>query len=133
MMRYVKEHQADDADNAILISVMDDPGPGGANHAYEFLGRTPHGEYMRVGRVDFLKSLPPRFVDGKEIPDPTVNGTTNEALLAVVADRLRAFQTGPYPCPDNDKALRNVEEALKALHKRTKDRRKRGVEGLLKK
>ncbi|ORE91015.1 hypothetical protein [Aurantimonas sp. 22II-16-19i] len=40
------------------------------------------------------------------------NGLTNEILLAIVADRLRAFQGGPYACMENDHILMHVEEAL---------------------
>jgi len=58
-----------------------------------------------------------------------VEGWTNEACLAVVIDRLRAFQTGPFACRENALALTKCEEALMWLERRTADRAARGVEG----
>lgn len=58
-----------------------------------------------------------------------VNGLTDEALLAIVIDRLECFQAGPYPCPQNDLAIRWIKDALKALKNRTEERIRRGVEG----
>jgi len=58
-----------------------------------------------------------------------LNGGTNEALLAIVADRLRSFQASPYSCRENALALTKVEEALMWLDNRTRERRARGVEG----
>lgn len=58
-------------------------------------------------------------------------GLTNEALLAIVSDRLFNFQAGPYACPENGKALGHVNEALVALRKRTTRRHEAGLEGKL--
>ena len=58
-----------------------------------------------------------------------VNGVTQEALLAVVIDRLRSFQFGEYSCRENAVALTKLEEGLMWLQKRTRDRLARGVEG----
>lgn len=54
---------------------------------------------------------------------------TQEALLAIVIDRLRAFQAGPFKCVENELALQKVEDALWQLQERTKARIARGVEG----
>jgi hypothetical protein len=58
-----------------------------------------------------------------------VNGISHEVLLAIVADRLRGFQKGPYSCRDNALALQHVEGAMLWLGKRTREREARGVEG----
>jgi len=58
-----------------------------------------------------------------------VTGLTNEAVLAVVIDRLRGFQAGAFWCEENEDALLACEVALKVLEKRTANRRARGVEG----
>jgi hypothetical protein len=58
-----------------------------------------------------------------------VNGITNEVLLAIVADRLRGFQSSPYACQENAEALECTEAALRRLHDRTRAREARGVEG----
>ena len=58
-----------------------------------------------------------------------VNGLTHEVLLAIVADRLRSFQKGPYSCKANACALTHIEEAQHWLQQRTIERMRRGVEG----
>lgn len=63
------------------------------------------------------------------IPQVGVEGWTNEACLAVVIDRLRAFQAGPFACREDALALTKCEEALMWLEKRSADRAARGVEG----
>ena len=63
------------------------------------------------------------------IPAVGVQGWTNEAVLAVVIDRLRGFQAGAFGCRENALALTKCEEALMWLEKRTADRKARHVEG----
>lgn len=58
-----------------------------------------------------------------------VVGWTNEALLAVVIDRLDAFQKGPFHCEQNTFALGHLRAAMVELEQRSADRRVRGVEG----
>lgn len=55
--------------------------------------------------------------------------TENEALLAVVEDRLLGFQSGENACRENALALTKLQEAMMWLHKGTRDRVARGVEG----
>lgn len=57
------------------------------------------------------------------------DGFTNEALLAIVADRLQGFQDGPMRCRENAIALTKTEEALHWLQTRTRRRLAAGVEG----
>jgi hypothetical protein len=54
---------------------------------------------------------------------------TQEALLAIVIDRLESFQSGPFVSPINAYALSLIRAALKTLQLRTSDRIARGVEG----
>lgn len=63
------------------------------------------------------------------IKEVGINGVTHEALLAIVIDRLSAFQAGPYACLENHVALAHCEDALRCLHVRTRARIARGVEG----
>lgn len=58
-----------------------------------------------------------------------LNGATNEALIAVVLDRLRAFQGSPFACRFNALAITKLEEATMWLEERTRERKRRGVEG----
>jgi len=115
-MRTITEHQINPVNDGITIEVMDEPGAGGAHHAYH-LGIP--------GQYDWGVLL---FQNGP-IAEAGVNGITHEALLAIVADRLRCFQAGPYACAENVFTLALIEEALMWLHKRTRDRMARGVEG----
>jgi hypothetical protein len=62
-----------------------------------------------------------------------VNGISNEALLAIVEDRLAGFQSGEYACRENALALTKIQEAMMWLQKRTRDRAARGVEGTMEK
>ncbi len=69
-----------------------------------------------------------RFQNGP-IKENGTNGCHNEDLIAIVIDRLCAFQMGEFACEENDMALRCLEEAMMWLNKRTADRVARGVEG----
>jgi hypothetical protein len=51
--------------------------------------------------------------------------------LAIVRDRLEAFQAGPFNCRENSDALAGVVHAMDRLNDRTRDRIRRGVEGAL--
>lgn len=57
------------------------------------------------------------------------NGITDQALLAVVLDRLRSFNDGQFRCRENSIAITYLEEALMWMEKRSNDRARRGVEG----
>jgi hypothetical protein len=113
-MRTLNEHQINPANDTLTISVMDDPGAGGANHHYHISGGL-------VEDAIYFQNGP--------IPESGVNGLTHEVLLAIVADRLRSFQAGPYACKANACALTHIEEAQHWLQQRTIERMRRGVEG----
>jgi hypothetical protein len=68
------------------------------------------------------------FQDGP-VGTAGANGITNEALLAVVLDRLECFQRGAYKCRENALAITKLEEALHWLGHRSRDCERRGVEG----
>ena len=57
------------------------------------------------------------------------NGNSQEALLAILIDRLEGFQSGQYACHDNQMALDHLQGARLWLYKRTMDRVARNVEG----
>ena len=130
-MRELHEHKVNPANDKLRIQVLDDPGAGGASHLYQVDGfntasnasdpfAARHGEPALHSTVLFQNG---------PIPECGVNGVTHEALLAIVADRLRSFQAGPYACRENALALTKIEEALHWLHHRTRARMVRGVEG----
>ena len=130
-MREITEHRVNPANDTLQILVTDEPGAGGANHRYEVVGfnttnnpsaKNHDGYKASFGREIIL------FQNGP-IAEAGVNGITQEVLLAICADRLRAFQSGPFACRENALALTKIEEAQHWLHHRTKARMDRGVEG----
>ena len=123
-MRTITDHIVEgDPAPQLKIEVTDEPGAGGACHHYMITGFTFSGNDQ-----DIPLGLHIRFQDGP-IKEAGVNGITQEALLAIVIDRLRSFQAGPYPSSFNARALYCCEEALGSLKARTQDRLPRDVEG----
>lgn len=116
--RTITEHKVNPANDTINITVLDEPGPGGACHEYGV--DLPEGGNALI--INFQNG--PISADGNG-----VNGLTQEVLLAIVADRLRSFQKGPYSCKENACALTHIEEAMHWLQQRTLERMRRGVEG----
>lgn len=115
-MRKVIDHVANPVNDLINILVLDEPGAGGANHKY------------RIEFPDAKFDIEINFQKGP-INEAGINGVTQEVLLAVVIDRLRSFQAGPFACPENEEALRFAQGSLDALKRRTTERMQRGVEG----
>jgi hypothetical protein len=132
-MRTITEHQVNPANDKLVITVLDEPGSGGANHLYDIRGYSSRSNASdpftaRYGvPADHSTIL---FQNGPISEGGIgVNGVTHEALLAIVADRLRSFQKGPYACKANACALTHIEEAMHWLQQRTLERMRRGVEG----
>lgn len=120
--RFLTSHKVSGLNEAIEIGVMDCPGSGGACQHYEI--NLPEGCPNNGAVILFQRGLP---------KDGGINGISNEALLAIVEDRLAGFQSGEFANIENAIALAKVQEAIMWLHKRTRDRIARGVEGTLKK
>lgn len=148
-MRTLTDHKLNGLNDALNIDVLDEPGQGGACHKYRISwGEVRRGSRPTIDELEKTLSEP----SGKKIsmmPDGSVcvgnltlisfqngpiqesgvNGVSQEALLAIVIDRLRYFQEGQYRCRENAVALTHCEDALMWLQKRTRDRMARGVEG----
>lgn len=113
MTRKLTNHNVEGT-TALEIEVLDEPGAGGACHQYVV---------WNGGMEQYIT-----FQNGP-IAEHGVNGLTNEALLAIVEDRLTKFQNGPFACEENAVALAGVTSALAWLKHRTRERIERGVEG----
>ena len=115
----------------LKIEVTDEPGAGGANHRYEVTGFDTERNTSRTDSAGYSASFSRLLVlfQNGPILEAGINGITQEALLAIVIDRLRSFQNGPYQCPENAQALNHCVQALASLQKRTSARIQRGVEG----
>lgn len=127
-MRTLTDHKLNGLNDALDITVLDEPGSGGAHHHYRIEGHAldlnPSSGLNPVRPGDII------FQNGP-IQEFGVNGISGEALLSIVIDRLRCFQAGPYASADNASALVHAEACLADLQKRTRERMARGVEGTL--
>ena len=116
-MREITTHEVNGLNEALTITVMDEPGQGNACHEYRI---EVHGPVISVCDIHFQNG---------PIKEVGVNGISNEALLAIVRDRLEGFQGGPFACLGNQYAIESVKWAMEALSRRTRKRVERGVEG----
>ena len=121
-MRNLRSHVVNSGslNDCLEIQVLDEPGPGNANHHYKITG------YGGPSDCDI------HFQNGP-IKETGVNGISNEALLAIVEDRLKGFQSGTFACRENALALTHLQEAMHWLFHRTRERIQRGVEGTMEK
>lgn len=136
MTRSIDTHKVpgDAPQNQLKIDVLDEPGAGGACHLYQISGlnsgSNPSDPFQaRYGAPANHATV--LFQNGP-IGEAGLNGVTNEALLAIIIDRLRAFAEGPFPSRENALARTKCEEALRWLKSRTAARLRRGVERKLK-
>jgi hypothetical protein len=128
MARELTSHKVNPANEKLQIQILDEPGAGGANHLYGIYGLHTGTNASAPGDMKDETAFKILFQNGP-IPESGVNGVTQEALLAIVEDRLKSFQAGPFACRENAVALTKIQEAMMWLHKRTRDREARGVEG----
>lgn len=103
--------------NLIQIEANEPEEGGGASTTYYIYVQTQDEELKYV--LDF-QTGDPRTV---------INGLTNEALLSILIDRMKGFQTGKFPSSEGALVVTKLEEALLWLISRTMDRMQRGVEG----
>lgn len=115
-MRTIDTHHDGHGLNESILIEADEFGPGNASHQY-----TLSIEGRNVGAIQFQDG--PRNVEGSKA------GVTEAALLAVLIDRLRCFQDGPYSCRENAIQLTKLEEVLHWTKARADARAKRGVLG----
>jgi len=134
-VRAITDHTIDPATEKLTIDALDAPDP--ASHVYQIRGfdcaSNPGAPLIRWrGTHDQpARHLSILFQNGP-IGEVGVNGITNEVLLAIVADRLRGFQSGPFVCVENEYALAHIETALTQLKECALARMQRGVEGTYK-
>ncbi len=119
MGREVTTHKGNLLNNSLTIGVLGEPGPGGAPNRYEIFRNSPGA--MNPVYADL------RFHCGN--PADGITGLSNEALLAVLIDRMQGFQSGPFRCISNAQSLKHLECAMEIFKERTSERTARGVEG----
>lgn len=127
-MRELTGHKVNGVNDGITITVVDDPGHGGANHKYQARLTIECPDGISGCETLHFKTIDIDFQNGT-IPEVGVNGLTHEVLLVILIDRLEGFQRGKFACAANEIALNHCREALRALLERTKERAARRVEG----
>lgn len=130
-MRMLEDFKVNPANDKLTVTVTDEPGAGGAQHLYMIEGfdTTSNPSCPFVKRHGAPAKHATILFQNGPINEVGVNGITQEALLAIVCDRLRSFQAGPYASRENALALTKLEEAQHWLLHRTRARMARGVEG----
>lgn len=132
-MRELTDHivPGDSANHQLIIEVLDEPGAGGAFHHYFITGfntKTNVSDPFVERHGTPAEHSTVLFQNGP-IKEVGVNGVTHEALLAILIDRMKSFQEGPFACADNGYALEHLKAALSELQNRTRKRIARNVEG----
>jgi hypothetical protein len=123
-MRSITDHKVNGLNEAINIFATDSaPAEGGACATYRIEPITTSHPQGAINAVTLV------FQNKPIATQDDVMGISNEALIAVVIDRMRGFQGGKFACHENAEALTNLEQGLMWLQKRTRDRIARGVEG----
>jgi hypothetical protein len=129
--RSITAHHVNAANRELRIDVLDLPGAGGACHLYRISGFNT--ESNPSSPFEALCGKPAEhstvlFQNGP-IGEVGVNGVTHEALLAILIDRMQAFQKGPFACSENEMGLSHLRCARVWLNARTARRVAQGVEG----
>ena len=107
-MRKLTDHIVENY-SAHLVEATGEPGADGAN--YQYMISWPSSGAVNTYSINFQNG---------PIKEAGVNGVTNEAMLAIVIDRLRSFQAGPFACEENALSLNHCEKALRWLQRRTR-------------
>ena len=126
-MSKIEDHQLpfDDLNNQLIINCDErDEENGNASHKYDI--RYEEGDASYV--AGYLQ-----FHHGPRDEDSATAGCTDQAVLAVLLDRYRGFQSGPLSCRENAIVITKLEEALMWMQRRAYERHKRGVLGKLEK
>lgn len=99
-----------------------------AGHTYEAANFENPEEKGQT--VQFIHKEPKLGEDGKPTSEliTVSDGTTNEELLSILIDRVKFLQA-KFPCKENAMAITHMEEAENWLHRRTRERLARNVEG----
>jgi len=102
----------------ILADARDVDSGGGSSHRYE----------VEIGGSEVAVI---QFQHGPRKAEGSTPGITEEVLLAILIDRLKGFQAGPFSCRENALTLTKLQEALHWSRHRADERAKRGVLGEL--
>jgi len=123
-MKRITEHLVAGEENGphLVVAAVGQLSNGGAHHFYQIRGKNSAdaAATSAVASIEFQCGA---------VKEVGINGVQSTALIAIMLDQLRDFQTGPFACEDNVDAIEHLKAALTALQRRTRDRIARGVEG----
>lgn len=120
-MRTINYPRITAIDSAITITADDQNLiNGNASHEYTFSITKEDGSRETVGYLTFQNG---------PIAEVGINGVGQEAVLAMLIDRLQCFQSSKFSCKENAVALTHLEEATNMLNSRTLKRQMVNVEG----
>lgn len=109
----------------IVVKTADYRSEDGAHHKYTIevfpFNAEPGAEPVHTVQLEFQNG---------PLAEVGANGITEQALIAIVLDRFRSFNSGPYGCRENSIMITKLEEALLWGQKRANDRAMRNVEGV---
>lgn len=116
MSREVTHHKRLNPTQFVDVFALGDPNRGGGHTSYCLVAGGGADAYeVRIA-----------FQDGH--PDEVGhNGILDDALIAVVIDRLQGFQAGPFASRETALVITKLQEALQWSAQRVADRRERGV------
>ncbi|MCX0373164.1 ABC transporter ATPase [Clostridium perfringens] len=104
------------------VVILDEKGPGGANHRYEIVALQPNSKgIVNMCTIQFQK--------GARKEEESQHGVIDSDLLEIVRHRLQCFQEGLFSSEYNEKALEHIELALMYMNRRVEERIERNVLG----
>lgn len=106
-------------DRIMVTADARDPNAGNASHTYEaIIYDDDIGNPAAIGR--HVATI--QYQHGPRHEEGSTPGITDEALLAIVLDRYRGFQSGPFACRENAIVITKLEEAMHWMHARARAR-----------
>lgn len=120
--------------NDLLSIYADDRDPecGNASHLYQVTMDVTHTDYaIQSGCTGLARRqvAEVRFQHGARDEAGSLPGMTDDALLAILLDRYRGFQSGRFACRENALVITKLEEAHHWMQTRARARRRQGVLG----
>lgn len=108
-------------ESIVIEADEEDQKAGGASHYYVASIGGPNVKGQIVMKAQFQHG--PRNEEG------STAGVVESVLLAILIDRMRSFNAGPYACRENALVRTHCEEAMHWLKHRADERARRGVLG----
>lgn len=124
VVKEIKEAERPSILNQAITIMAEEPQDEGAPTLYRIQLRLPVKASSDSLEIDLLFQRGAVGADGSN-----VNGISDESLMEVLINRLRAFQAGPWACETQAAALEHLKKALAALELRTTRRQEADVEG----